>query len=265
MDALTLFMAWLFFGCRGGTSTALSPELPNGMPGGQPGWPGSPIDYTPPWPQATPGGLPTFPGKGWEFDEPPPPPVQQRARQLVDELWSRGSGAYRVEQTAGRWIAYQAQIVASGRRGVVAYRLKGASSSSSPGAVALRPGVRRAAPRAEQQIPSAPAARTSPPAPAKPQPVSVHVGPAQNIQQSVAPQRVSPVGLPVLVRGAGIKPKPPSDNVKLLQRRLGIDPDGQFGKETDDAVKAYQSSHGLKPDGIVGPKTWASLFGGGRA
>lgn len=257
-----MFLLWLFFGCRGGSSGALVPALPNGVPGGEPGWPGSPIDYTPTWPQATPAGLPPFPGSAWEFDEPPPPAVQQRARQLVDELWARGSGAYRVEQTAGRWIAYQAQVVSSGRKGVVAYRQKGASSSSSPGAVALRsPGVRRAAPRAQQQIPSAPAARTSPPAPAKPSPVSVQVGPAQNVR-AVAPQKVSPLHLPTLVRGAGIKPKPPSDNVKLLQRRLGIKDDGQFGKDTEAAVIAYQRAHGLKPDGIVGDKTWASLFAG---
>jgi peptidoglycan hydrolase-like protein with peptidoglycan-binding domain len=70
----------------------------------------------------------------------------------------------------------------------------------------------------------------------------------------------SPVTLPTLVRGAGIKPKPPSPNVKVLQQRLGIADDGQFGGGTEAAVIAYQRAHGLDPDGIVGPKTWASLF-----
>lgn len=243
-----MFLLWLFCGCRAGAGAA-APAMPGGMPGGEPGWPGSPINYTPPWPETLPPGLPAFPGSGWEFDEPPPPAVQQRARQLVDELWARGQGSYRVEQTAGRWIAYQAQIVASGRRGVVAFRPKRASSSPE---LALNRSPAR--PR-RAQIPSSPAAsssssKPSPPAAAKP----VSYG---------APAPVSPVSLPTLVRGAGIKPKPPSPNVRILQQRLGIDADGQFGAGTESAVRAFQRAHGLDPDGIVGPKTWAALFATG--
>lgn len=75
---------------------------------------------------------------------------------------------------------------------------------------------------------------------------------------AVAP--VSPVTMPVLVRGAGIKPKPPSPNVRILQQRLGIAADGEFGAGTEKAVKAYQAAHRLQVDGIVGPETWTSLF-----
>lgn len=86
------------------------------------------------WPQALPKGLPPFPGSGWEFDLPTPPAVHQRAAQLVDPLWRQGSGAHRTEQTAGRWITYRAEVVRSGKKGVVAYRVRSSSPAlpSSP-------------------------------------------------------------------------------------------------------------------------------------
>jgi N-acetylmuramoyl-L-alanine amidase len=53
-----------------------------------------------------------------------------------------------------------------------------------------------------------------------------------------------------------------SDDVKLLQQRLGVKPvDGVFGPITLNAVKQFQQSHGLTVDGIVGPQTWAKLLG----
>lgn len=97
-----------------------------------------------PWPQVLPPDLPPFPGRGWEYDEPPPRAVQQRAGQLVHELWARGKGSSKTEQTAGRWITYQAQIVRSGKKGVVAYRLAGAAKKPA------------AAPQIESRAPTAP-------------------------------------------------------------------------------------------------------------
>lgn len=46
------------------------------------------------------------------------------------------------------------------------------------------------------------------------------------------------------------------EDVKSLQRALGITDDGDFGPGTEKAVKAFQESHGLTADGIVGDKTW---------
>lgn len=58
---------------------------------------------------------------------------------------------------------------------------------------------------------------------------------------------------PVLRRGDA------GDDVKDLQKRLGIQIDGIFGPKTEIAVKEFQVRHGLNPDGIVGAKTWAAL------
>ena len=49
------------------------------------------------------------------------------------------------------------------------------------------------------------------------------------------------------------------DDVKTLQKLLGVFADGDFGPKTDAAVRAFQKSHGLFADGIVGDKTWAAL------
>ena len=48
-------------------------------------------------------------------------------------------------------------------------------------------------------------------------------------------------------------------DVKTLQSKLNITPDGIFGRNTEIAVKLFQTSHGLTPDGIVGPHTWEYL------
>ena len=51
------------------------------------------------------------------------------------------------------------------------------------------------------------------------------------------------------------------DDVVKLQKKLGVDPVGNFGPKTEAAVKAWQKANGLKDDGIVGDATWSKLFG----
>lgn len=50
------------------------------------------------------------------------------------------------------------------------------------------------------------------------------------------------------------------DDVKAVQKKLGIGADGIFGEGTKAAVKKWQASNGLAADGIIGPATWSKMF-----
>jgi peptidoglycan hydrolase-like protein with peptidoglycan-binding domain len=63
----------------------------------------------------------------------------------------------------------------------------------------------------------------------------------------------APSGRPTLRRGAQ------GGLVRLVQARVGIGVDGEFGPKTEAAVRAFQRTRDLIPDGIVGPKTWRAL------
>jgi hypothetical protein len=85
--------------------------------------------------------------------------------------------------------------------------------------------------------------------------VAVNLGEALTI---VARLQAPPPGTrtterPTLRRGST------GDAVKLLQRWLGLAPDGIFGPVTEAKVRAYQHMRGLAADGIVGPKTWGQM------
>jgi peptidoglycan hydrolase-like protein with peptidoglycan-binding domain len=57
----------------------------------------------------------------------------------------------------------------------------------------------------------------------------------------------------ILKRGLSGEP------VKILQAKLAVTADGQFGPGTETALKTYQQQHGLKVDGIAGPDTFAQM------
>lgn len=48
--------------------------------------------------------------------------------------------------------------------------------------------------------------------------------------------------------------------VKLVQAKVGVPADGDFGPRTTAAVKAWQKSRKLSVDGMVGPQTWKAMF-----
>jgi putative chitinase len=49
------------------------------------------------------------------------------------------------------------------------------------------------------------------------------------------------------------------NEVKLLQEKLGLTADGNFGPGTERALKAWQTKNGLTADGIAGPRTLTAL------
>ncbi|PKD43748.1 peptidoglycan-binding domain-containing protein [Rhodohalobacter barkolensis] len=49
------------------------------------------------------------------------------------------------------------------------------------------------------------------------------------------------------------------DDVRQVQRILGVDVDGLFGPKTELAVRDFQAEMGLAIDGVVGPKTWQAI------
>lgn len=51
------------------------------------------------------------------------------------------------------------------------------------------------------------------------------------------------------------------DDVKRMQKAIGVTADGDFGFGTLTAVKKWQKLNGLVADGIVGPATQAKMFG----
>lgn len=59
-----------------------------------------------------------------------------------------------------------------------------------------------------------------------------------------------------------IKINSKGEDVKKLQKALGLPPDGIFGKQTETAVKKFQTEHGLKADGVVGSATWNAINSG---
>lgn len=70
------------------------------------------------------------------------------------------------------------------------------------------------------------------------------------------PDTFAAIGLPELIllrRGSR------GEQVKKMQKGLGIDADGIFGKGTEAAVKKFQASFGLAEDGMAGPETLAKL------
>jgi len=57
----------------------------------------------------------------------------------------------------------------------------------------------------------------------------------------------------ILKRGLAGEP------VKILQQKLGVPTDGEFGSGTEAALKKYQQENGLAVDGAAGPDTFVRM------
>jgi peptidoglycan hydrolase-like protein with peptidoglycan-binding domain len=57
----------------------------------------------------------------------------------------------------------------------------------------------------------------------------------------------------ILKRGLAGEP------VRMLQKKLGIEADGDFGPGTETALKDYQKANGLAVDGVAGPDTFMKM------
>ena len=51
---------------------------------------------------------------------------------------------------------------------------------------------------------------------------------------------------------------------KMLQRLLGLTPDGIFGEKTENALLKVQEKHKLAVDGICGPASWRAISGANK-
>ena len=51
------------------------------------------------------------------------------------------------------------------------------------------------------------------------------------------------------------------DEVKLVQRPLGVNVDGQFGAKTLASLQTYEKAHGLAVTNAVDKTTWDEMFG----
>jgi putative chitinase len=49
------------------------------------------------------------------------------------------------------------------------------------------------------------------------------------------------------------------NDVKLLQEKLGLTADGDFGPKTEKTLKEWQTKNGITPDGVAGPTTLSKL------
>lgn len=74
-----------------------------------------------------------------------------------------------------------------------------------------------------------------------------------------APTLIPPVEPPGTQRRPTLRRGVSGQLTRLVQEKVGVTVDGNFGPGTEAAVRRFQRAHNLVPDGIVGPETWRVL------
>jgi peptidoglycan hydrolase-like protein with peptidoglycan-binding domain len=57
-----------------------------------------------------------------------------------------------------------------------------------------------------------------------------------------------------------LRPLDAGDDVKFLQARLGVRPDGYFGPDTTQALVAFREANGLPAEPVAGREVWSLLI-----
>lgn len=99
--------------------------------------------------------------------------------------------------------------------------------------------------------------------------VHVSVRPTKSLYDDTSPWAVpggaapdtpsAPPPPPAAIKRRLLKHGSRGDDVRFLQKLLGIGVDGRFGDDTEAAVRKFQTAHNLMVDGKVGAYTWAAL------
>lgn len=90
---------------------------------------------------------------------------------------------------------------------------------------------------------------------------NVYIRPPYQAAVAAVPAPANPPVLQHVYPGILKKGMYNNANVRLVQQKLGISADGDFGPDTKRAVINFQRGRGLNADGVVGPVTWEALFG----
>lgn len=81
---------------------------------------------------------------------------------------------------------------------------------------------------------------------------------------AAAPRPQSPAPLAITRRKLKVRSgaqRMRGEDVKEIQRFLGVKVDGSYGPDTAAAVKRYQRMRGIEVDGVVGSTTWTHIKG----
>lgn len=169
-------------------------------------------------------------------------PLLAPAFQAYPASYGAKSGSNNVRMSGSAWDVFT---------GWCGHQHVPENSHGDPGAF---PWARMLAVRPKPPAPK-PAPKPPAPAPAPPKAPSVVARVLTRLRVRPKPaSRPIPIKMPRTLRRGDT-----GEDVKKLQRLLGVTADGIFGPATEAHVRRLQQTKRLAADGVVGPQTWAAL------